>query len=691
MDLNSSNFSDEEYDPDSAGECFDRQQEIARSAFADMCHDTERNQKYDQLLKVTIQRLHANGKQAHVLDIGTGSGLLSMMAVRAGADSVTACEAFRPMADCAERIIAANGMADRIRLVKKRSTSMQVGPDKDMERKANVLVTELFDTELIGEGAIATYQHAWLHLLEPGSPAIPHSASVYVQIVECPLAMSWQTPRDLFNCDGDLLLKTPRDVIECRGSSAVFDLQLSQLPLRSFRELSKPVEVFYFDWSGRIPLERKRHLRKSVTLEGNGVAHAVFMWWELHMGDSEIIKLSCAPYWSHPDYVNLEARNTNLVLPKRNLIPWRDHWMQAIYFLPKQPSPLLMGQTVMLDAYHDEFSLWFGIDQPNLPQPHCSCGMHIAYSRSRIGQLNEDLRNKQILMYLEEHLDTNSAVLVLGEGSVLGLAIATLGVAKVILLESSSTSRQCMENYMANNQIKHAQIVSQLDQIELAEITHVFAEPFFNSAILPWENGLKYKTLVDSLKPRLRDDVKIIPEAFSILAIPVEFLDLHKINAALGTCEGFDLSLMDQLIEDHSTVTDTMVEAQPLWEYPCFALGKPATLITIPLNVSFPEDIKRAKGQMKVLRQGVLSRCNGIAVWAEWFLGRSGGYETTISTGLQTPIDADNVLSPHPQPLNWNFNCRQGVQLVKETVRDEISWSVEYNSTTGSCSFQFDV
>lgn len=35
-----------------------------------------------------------------------------------------------------------------------------------MEHRANILVTEVFDTELIGEGAIGTFNHAHKVLLE---------------------------------------------------------------------------------------------------------------------------------------------------------------------------------------------------------------------------------------------------------------------------------------------------------------------------------------------------------------------------------------------------------------------------------------------------------------------------------------------------------------------------------------------
>lgn len=69
------------------------------------------------------------------------------------------------MAKCAREVIAHNGFGDAIQLIPKRSTDIIVGPNDDMESKANVLVTEVFDTELIGEGAIGTFNHAHQRLL----------------------------------------------------------------------------------------------------------------------------------------------------------------------------------------------------------------------------------------------------------------------------------------------------------------------------------------------------------------------------------------------------------------------------------------------------------------------------------------------------------------------------------------------
>lgn len=119
--------------------------------------------RYFEALRYEIARLKSEGQPAHVLDIGTGTGLLSMMAVVAGADSVIACDAFTSMLDCARKVVKRNGFADKIKLIPKRSTELVVGVD--LPYRCNILVTEVFDTELIGEGAISTFNHAHRELL----------------------------------------------------------------------------------------------------------------------------------------------------------------------------------------------------------------------------------------------------------------------------------------------------------------------------------------------------------------------------------------------------------------------------------------------------------------------------------------------------------------------------------------------
>ena len=186
-----------------------------------------------------IGKLKAEGKRVNVLDIGTGTGLLSMMAVRCGADTVTACEAFTPMVAVAARCIEANGMAGQITIIPKRSTDIVLGVD--MAERANVLVTEVFDTELIGEGAIGTFTHALDCLLTADCHVIPDNAVMYVQVVESPMCRDWHwlTGLDKYG------LQVPSEYVNLAGDS-IFDIQLTQF--KDFKPLTDPLVAFEYDF-----------------------------------------------------------------------------------------------------------------------------------------------------------------------------------------------------------------------------------------------------------------------------------------------------------------------------------------------------------------------------------------------------------------------------------------------------------
>lgn len=108
-----------------------------------------------------------------ILDIGAGSGLLSMMAAKRGAAHVYACEMVMPVAEKAAEIVAANGYTDQITIIPKLSHDLRVGVD--MPSRAEVLISETIDCGFVGEGFLRALQHARAHLLRPDAVLIPRS------------------------------------------------------------------------------------------------------------------------------------------------------------------------------------------------------------------------------------------------------------------------------------------------------------------------------------------------------------------------------------------------------------------------------------------------------------------------------------------------------------------------------------
>lgn len=73
---------------------------------------------------------------------------------------------------CSKEIIKSNGFEDKIVVIHKSSHNLKVGVD--IPHRVNLLVTEVFDTELIGEGAISVFNDAHLELLTVNSSILNH-------------------------------------------------------------------------------------------------------------------------------------------------------------------------------------------------------------------------------------------------------------------------------------------------------------------------------------------------------------------------------------------------------------------------------------------------------------------------------------------------------------------------------------
>ncbi|MDO9412403.1 MAG: 50S ribosomal protein L11 methyltransferase [Pseudolabrys sp.] len=136
--------------------------------------DRARNEAYDAALQEAIK------PGMRVLEVGAGTGILAMMAARAGAIEVIACESNPLIAERARAIVEANGYADRVKIIGKHSTELRIG--EDLSEPADVFVSEIISDSLIGEGMLPVTEDVMPRLLKPGAAIIPYRGAVRVAL-----------------------------------------------------------------------------------------------------------------------------------------------------------------------------------------------------------------------------------------------------------------------------------------------------------------------------------------------------------------------------------------------------------------------------------------------------------------------------------------------------------------------------
>lgn len=664
-------------------EHYDYHQEIARSSYADMLHDKDRNIKYYQGIRAAVSRVKDKGQKALVLDIGTGTGLLSMMAVTAGADFCYAVEVFKPMAEAAVKIVEKNGFSDKIKVINKHSTEVTVGPDGDLPCRANILVTELFDTELIGEGALPSYEHAHKHLVQEDCEAVPHRATVYAQLVESKRMWSWNKlfPVRVQTGLGEQLIIPPSELERCPGAPSVYDIQLNQVSPADFTVLSDVLPMFSVDFSKQVSSSAACHSKQFVPL-ASGQAQVVLSWWDIEMDPEGKIKCTMAPFWAQTDPQELQ---------------WRDHWMQCVYFLP-QEEPIMQGSPRCLAAHHDDYCVWYSLQRTSPDEnnsayqvrPVCDCQAHLLWNRPRFGEINDQDRTDHYARALRTMLMPGSICLCVSDGSLLSVLAHHLGAEQVFTVESSVASYRLMKRIFKVNHLedkitvinKRPELLTSAD-LEGKKVSFLLGEPFFTTSLLPWHN-LYFWYVRTSVDQHLAPGAVVMPQAASLHAVIVEFRDLWRIRSPCGDCEGFDVHIMDDMIKHSLDFRESReAEPQPLWEYPCRSLSEPRQILTFDFQQPIPQQPMQSRGVMELRRPG---KSHGAVLWMEYQLTP----DSTVSTGLMNPAEDKGDCC-------WNPHCKQAVYFLSATLDpsvpldgpQSVSYAVEFHPLTGDITMEF--
>ncbi|KAM3375560.1 protein arginine N-methyltransferase 1.6 [Capsicum galapagoense] len=633
---------------------------LANTSYLDMLNDTRRNKAYREAIDKTIT------KPCHVLDIGAGTGLLSMMSARAmgHGDSVessgskgmvTACESYLPMVKLMRKVLHANGMQRKIRIINKRSDELEVGVD--MPSRADVLVSEILDSELLGEGLIPTLQHAHDKLLTHNPKTVPYRATIYGQLVES--TDLWKL-HDLFNnekgvLDGIRLVPEEMDAAVCVKHQQ-FSMHCDALK-EDIKLLSEPFKVFDFDFWRRPDSHRETKL--SVKATDTGTIHAIISWWLLQLDEGGTVFYSPAPKWiSCP--ANVEGPNVSISCCDN----WCDHWKQCVWFIPMKGLSLLKDENVSLLAAHTDTSISYEMEtlsqnmklgrselstqkyQITLPPEKISLYCDVSWRCSMLTAIKNAMKQKMpsLCVVVDDSIFLAVALAHLTKGSHVISLFPGLQERGVHYLQAVAAS-----NGYSKDQVEVQKICELLtSQNSKRKIDLIVGEPFYygNNSVLPWQNlrFWKERSLLDSI---LSEDAVIMPCKGLLKACAMYLPDLWRSHRCLQSIEGFDHSVVNSTLGACGGLPSGQENPTlPFSIWQCGESKEMSDTVTI-MEFNFLKLINSCSGKAKVefIARG---KCHGFVLWIDWVMDS----EESI------------VLSTGPEQRYW----KQGVKLLKEPL-----------------------
>jgi type I protein arginine methyltransferase len=255
-----------------------------------------------------------------VIDLGTGTGLLSCFAARAGARLVHAVE-YGPIIDAAQDVAKENGITN---IAFHRVSSREFS----LPHRVDVIVHEQLGAALFNEHVVANVVDLRDRLLKEGGLILPHRLRLFVAPVQAHEGL--YAPFAWGETLHGLTFRALRSYAEAHPEGYLYRVY-KPLPLDAF--LAEPQTVVDVDLLTATPAELPASVRYSETVSREGVLHGFCVFFEARFDEELSITTSPvdparAVHWGIPmlraqrhevrpgDTVSLDLGWTDLAVPE---------------------------------------------------------------------------------------------------------------------------------------------------------------------------------------------------------------------------------------------------------------------------------------------------------------------------------------------------------------------------------------
>lgn len=595
--------------------------------FFPMLNDTTRNNTYLRAIKLALEK---QKKVGHILDIGTGTGLLAMMAATVAPQAqITSLEMSTCFADLARETIATNNIKN-VQVVCQHSTTVNV------DVPADLCLSELLEDGLLGEGWLPTMRDAWQRNLQPDCTVLPRSARVYAQLVEAKWLQDYCGPRDFSHKDTEV-----RFCLDSSGTTALVDPLDVVLPVNAeylirtnkINILSEPWIAFDIDVSDPsvIPDPNGRQFSHSVVAATSGTLHGILVYWDLEVYE-------------------------NLVLSTRpGSSPFQDHWRPCLHVVP--PQSISAGDTIELQISHNDERIFVQTLDSSMRKQgkrakvdRCSP----VVSPQRALQLNDtqklitmrDALSKVLASgglcskssLVSESSETARLILDVSDFSLLSLMSSKFGAKDVVSVENSDnglplTAAKLVQ--LGNNIQEHLEILQcrneslqhAIGSKSSTRVDLVLGEPYYE-ILEGWHllEALNFYWTIQYFRTQdlIGENTTIFPSRCTIWACVIESDQLKTAYSACGDETSKICGLDHSSVNQHGDRFHEYDLNLPMWQYDHRRLCEPQALGVLDYSSIHcdKKDATDCRVEFSDLRRD--GRCDALLIWVEYSVENKG-------------------------------------------------------------------